>query len=285
MSSSTTVTGSRARWRLCLALAVFALCSFGARLAAASVQPVVRYDGPISSAGVASLEQRLTGRGQTLVIASSGGNALAALRLANWIHAHQVKVIADKYCLSACASYVLPAGYSATVRPNTLVGFHSTLTSTYLVARSYDPELAERRYAAGMRAESRLYRTLRLNPILLTLPLYRMGPVCAFVLRSKTGMPQDVLIQTKNTVYLPGRALMNTYGYPAADQLPGSEAELRNAYRLSLPPTAKLLVRTDFASADRSVSAPQIERALLNVPVCTAEAKNAALAAWQPPPD
>ncbi|MCA3733723.1 MAG: hypothetical protein INE97_00085 [Phenylobacterium sp.] len=268
-----------------LVLVTLYVSNIGGNLRAAPVEPVVRYQGPISSAGVARLERELAGRGQTLVITSEGGNGFAAIRMASLIRARGVKVVADKYCMSGCASHILPAGYSSIVKPNTFVAFHNTMTSTYLVARSLDPELAERRYAAAARAELDLYRKLKINPILLTLPVFRMGPVCAFVLRAKDGKSQDVLYITKNKVYLPGRALLGAYGYPAAAQLPASESEMRNAFRLNLPPTLQLTVRADFASADRSVTALQIEQALTNLPVCTAEAQRTALSAWRPPPD
>ena len=62
---------------------------------------------------------------KTLYIDSQGGDLRAALKLANFVREHDVKVVVVGRCFSACAHYVFSAAQRKEVMPGSLVGIHN----------------------------------------------------------------------------------------------------------------------------------------------------------------
>lgn len=64
--------------------------------------------------------------GQTLSIDSQGGEALAAIKLGNWIADRKLNVHVEGLCISACANFVFPAGIEKHISNRGIVVWHGS---------------------------------------------------------------------------------------------------------------------------------------------------------------
>ena len=73
---------------------------------------VAFFNGEISNVSVDAFLEKYKGRDDLteFSVASQGGDAAAALRLARWIHLKKLNVRVRVICFSGCASYFFVAG-------------------------------------------------------------------------------------------------------------------------------------------------------------------------------
>lgn len=113
----------------------------------------------------------------TIVIDSQGGIVTAALDMADIVRTHQLRLVVDGRCFSACAHYLFPAALRKTVLPGSLVGIHG---STYYDRQGgVDKEIPieearemlrssgrldeSRKLEQKIAQEARFYRDLKIN--------------------------------------------------------------------------------------------------------------------------
>jgi hypothetical protein len=87
---------------------------------------ILCFDGAILSGSDVSSANALEANG-LFVVRSSGGEASAAMALADLIRDRRATVVVYDYCISACASYLLVASDEAFVMKDTLVAWHHTI--------------------------------------------------------------------------------------------------------------------------------------------------------------
>jgi hypothetical protein len=90
-------------------------------------QSMIALIGEIDATSVDGVTRILPGAAppKTLYIDSHGGDIRAAIRLANFVRDHKVRVVVVGRCFSACANYVFSGALSKEVTPGSLVGIHS----------------------------------------------------------------------------------------------------------------------------------------------------------------
>lgn len=90
-------------------------------------QSMIALIGEITQTSVDSVTRILPGAPapRTLYIDSQGGDLRAALKLANFVREHDVKVVVVGRCFSACAHYVFSTAPHKAAMPGSLIGIHS----------------------------------------------------------------------------------------------------------------------------------------------------------------
>lgn len=103
--------------------------------------------GEINAGSVDSLMRSLSdvSAPKTLYIDSQGGDVRAALRLANFVRDHDIRVVVVGRCFSACASYVFSGARRKDAMPGSLIGIHGKRSGyqdgeKYIVLDTSPPE-------------------------------------------------------------------------------------------------------------------------------------------------
>ena len=74
-----------------------------------------------------TLKMQKPPRVDQLILNSGGGDELAALKLAKEISNHNIDVIVDGACISACAHFILPAARKVYIVEGSIIGFHGNI--------------------------------------------------------------------------------------------------------------------------------------------------------------
>ena len=204
----------------------------------------------------------------TLFITSGGGDALAGIKIGEAIHERGVRVIVQKYCISACASYILPASPNAELDDGAIIGLHNTITSIYSIAKAKDRSLAERLYGSGARLEAKFYDELKINRILLTLPQYEVQPICMGVARDAAGKEIEVFGTSRVTFWVPSPQTLSHYGYRVKGRFSATKDELQASVRARFPDTVNISLTADLTGQSIEVTPNQIGVRLSGLPVC-----------------
>ena len=84
-----------------------------------------KFNGVITQSTADSFLSNVRGKKvRTLVINSSGGETIAAMQMAKWVHDNNVDIVVDNTCLSSCANYIFPAGKNKKISNSGIVGWH-----------------------------------------------------------------------------------------------------------------------------------------------------------------
>lgn len=78
---------------------------------------------------VVKIYQNAVFKPKTLQMRSTGGNAVDAIAIGNFIRDKKMDVELKGACFSACANYILPAGEKTYISDDTFVGWHGSLNS------------------------------------------------------------------------------------------------------------------------------------------------------------
>ncbi len=89
----------------------------------------IEFTGPIDTKSVENIIQSIKQPPKTdnIIINSGGGNELAALKLAKTISQHNVNVVVEGACISACAHIILPAARKVFIVEGSIIGFHGNI--------------------------------------------------------------------------------------------------------------------------------------------------------------
>lgn len=85
------------------------------------------FRGSIGNGSFQKMKSMLDDQVRTLIITSPGGEVEPAIRMGELVLAHNLDVVAERYCLSSCANYIFLAGKHKFIR-NGIVGFHGDIT-------------------------------------------------------------------------------------------------------------------------------------------------------------
>lgn len=100
---------------------------------------ITRMSGPIENRLLGTMILNVK-RGQEVVLDSAGGVAGHALVGANILTDLDFRLTINTECMSACASYILPAAQSINFENQPIIGFHRDLYSQYLAYSSKHPD-------------------------------------------------------------------------------------------------------------------------------------------------
>src|SRR5690606_32143607 len=151
----------------------------------------LRLAGKIDVAMARSVTSAINGGSiKAIHIHSPGGESAAALEIAKLIQEHEIDIVIDGACISACAQYLFVAAKQRFLAPGSLVGFHNSVKSTHALAvrlgNRAPTGFAEARHALVPAAED-LYRHRGVDESLLMNPEIFMQPFCVGFRYSDTG--------------------------------------------------------------------------------------------------
>lgn len=140
----------------------------------------LEYSGPIDDDFLALVRQG----GETLSVlkvSSLGGSIDSAKEIHSIAEENGVRLVFSKYCVSACAYYLLIVSSKATIEPNTLVAFHHSdfslgarMARTSLMSKEeYENDVAWR-----VRVDVAFFREAGINPRMAYIPDYENNPIC-----------------------------------------------------------------------------------------------------------
>lgn len=159
------------------------------------------------------------------MIASFGGEVDAPLSMAELVRDRALRVTVVGPCLSGCASFVFVAGRQRSIARGGLVGLHNTSTSAFYLALTTQGEVTTRDEPLRLRAgrEQELYRTLDIDPRLLTEPQARLETICVEIggPDERTGETR-YLIRTRYGFWVPTRAQWEAFGVHFDGAIPAS---------------------------------------------------------------
>lgn len=89
----------------------------------------VKFEGRIGSVSAHVLLNTLKPDVKELIIYSPGGDASYAAVIGSYINEHQIAIVVDGLCASACANYVFLASPKKTLLTGSVLGFHGSLLS------------------------------------------------------------------------------------------------------------------------------------------------------------
>ena len=88
----------------------------------------VTYAGKINADNIERFLHMVAGKPVSeLIIASSGGEINAGMKMGEWVFDHQVDIVIERMCMSSCANYVFTAGRKKTINKNSIVAWHGSI--------------------------------------------------------------------------------------------------------------------------------------------------------------
>jgi len=126
--------------RVCYALTLLLIISSTPVFAGTTLDPLaeeativvagttVIYGGKISDQGAGRFLDAVSGKKVAeLIIASSGGEVNAGMKMGEWVFDNHVDVVVERMCISSCANYIFTAGRRKTINANSIVAWHGSL--------------------------------------------------------------------------------------------------------------------------------------------------------------
>jgi len=194
-------------------------------LVATDPEHVVYFTGYIDEASVDRFEAQLTGGGiDAVVLRSPGGRDLQAIRAGNLILDHGLDVRVEEYCISACASFMLPAGATRAIADGAIVSWHLTAASACLsldCQEAGDPD--RRRLVEYLEPSLALYRRAGVNPRIFTDQITAHNALC--YLSRRHGGRTEYRIRVEYEHWVPSSRYLDAIGldlqgdWPAFDEV------------------------------------------------------------------
>jgi hypothetical protein len=172
----------------------------------------VRFIGYIDRAAVDRFEASLHREGvDTVVLRSPGGIDLEAIRAGNIILDHGLNVRVEEYCISACASFMLPAGGRRIIEPNAIVSWHLTAATTCLLLECRSTRNPDRRrLLTYLEPSLALYRRANVDPRIFTDQITAHDALC-YLSRERDGRI-EYSIRVGYEHWVPSRRYMDAIG-------------------------------------------------------------------------
>lgn len=137
----------------------------------------------------------------SIIITSQGGDASSAMDLAKLIYDHKIHVRVEKYCLSACALYILPSANTLEFVDKPIVGVHQSPISIRNFYKSQNIDIDRFDFDLAKKEES-FFKHINIKFDISSQPIHYMDILCH---TKKNGHPA---ISSKWAFFIPSR---NTY--------------------------------------------------------------------------
>jgi hypothetical protein len=205
--------------------------------------------GSINPESLKRLRSSLSPQMTRLVVNSAGGRVPEAIQLGALVREHDLEVVVDGICLSACAHFVFLPAKRKRLEPNSLVAFHQTATaiSDVLIASGRRDLAAVYLPFAGQ--EQEFYRQAGLSRRALVDPFLTILPVCYWEYKDRpAGSEYRTATMTQFTFYVPSLSELHALGAGAiGGRWPTSPADVGRAvsrYPRKLNATFKIKLTT-----------------------------------------
>jgi len=88
----------------------------------------VTFAGKITAENIERFLAAVKGKNVSeLIIASSGGEINAGMKMGEWVFDNGVDIVVERMCMSSCANYVFTAGHRKTINSNSIVAWHGSI--------------------------------------------------------------------------------------------------------------------------------------------------------------
>ena len=189
------------------------------------------YAGPITQEFLAQVEAFPQDKLKHIVIDSLGGEYSIALDVANIIQTNDTQINVDGYCISACASIILPAGKNNIVKKGSLVAFHNLpglwfyldkfTKAKYQISLEKDPVYSDSKLTID------LYKKARINPDIFVALTMGKGVVCLGVDKKAPPDRSGTFISFSSDMYIPDKHIFDQFGWKFEElHLPTDEEEV-----------------------------------------------------------
>lgn len=115
---------------------------------------------------------------KTIIITSQGGDTEAAIAIGRIIRANNISVEVKKYCLSACAQYILPAAPKIVLIGNSVIAVHHSPISIKNILLESGDTVGARDYIDLARLESDYFDFLGIDKFFLSQMFNSLEPIC-----------------------------------------------------------------------------------------------------------
>jgi hypothetical protein len=201
--------------------------------------PTAFVRGVIDDAKAAAIERAAVAPGIAgIQIDSLGGSETAAIRIAHVVRTHRLPVTVDGMCFSACSQYILAASRNVTLRPGSLVAFH---TSSYALnvwsrshlssGRSYAKVFERTEPVAAQTASLLSTQPARLRA--LTASFSALAPLCLEPIPDTD--PRAPRVRVRYDFWVPDAEFMGALGYQVPPTWPVTRAEVEQRIAQRLP--------------------------------------------------
>jgi hypothetical protein len=199
---------------------------------------------------------------ESIEITSQGGDIESSINIGLLIKQHNITVNVKKYCLSACAQYILPAAKEIIVQDSSIIAFHnSAFIMQKLLLSSVISSDAEK-YNRLVDIENSFYKSVGISGDQGDLWLRSAKPVCVV----PSGKDNDLaLVATKYQFVVPSlHSFRKWYGRPISGFWITDQNDLEAAVRNSISPNVKA---SFVLEGEMLIDIP-------NLPICDREIHN-----------
>jgi hypothetical protein len=194
--------------------------------------------GRINERMLAEVSKNIDGM-HSIVITSQGGDASSAMDLAQLIYDRNIHVRVEKYCLSACAQYILPSAKTIEFIDKPIVGLHQSPISIRNFYKSQNVDIDQTDFDLAKK-EEKFFKHINLKSDIATQPLHYMDILCH---TKKNGR---AAIASKWAFFIPS---MNTYKSWTGKDFIGSFAytkqDVIDSSRRHIPKSVSMAVITE----------------------------------------
>ena len=215
--------------------------------------------GSIDSKSLKRLQSSLSPQTKRLIVNSAGGRGPEAIQLGTLVRTHDLEVVVDGVCLSACAHFVFLPARKKRLEPYSVVAFHHTATalSDVLIASGRRDLAAV--YLTVARAEQDLYEEAGVSRRALVDPFLRIMPICYWEYEDRPSNSEyRAVIVNQLTFYVPSLPDLYALGTgPISGRWPASSQDVAGAlsrYPRKLHATFKIKATTSGRDTREEVS-------------------------------
>ena len=211
------------------------------------------YAGPITLEFLAQVETFPQDKLKHIVIDSLGGEYSIALDVANIIQTNDTQINVDGYCISACASIILPAGKNNIVKKGSLVAFHNLpglwfyldkfTKAEYQLSLENDPVYSDSKLTVD------LYKKAHINPDIFVALALGKGVVCLGVDKEAPAGRSRTFVRFSSDLYIPNKHIFDQFGWKFEElHLPTDEAEVEKLIAKLRPANPELSYKLEAES-------------------------------------
>jgi hypothetical protein len=205
-------------------------------------------------------------------LTSLGGLAEPAIKIGAEIRARNLRVVVDRYCFSACASYIFLGSTSRSINPFSLVAFHNTGSSISEFNFAKADQEVHARYAAEAALEASYYQSVGIDTAWLYRPQLEIRTKCYSFRPGSQKTSFDLIYLSDFSVWIPSRAFLAQAGVTFSGYWPentedAASSAARSLPRLESPHRFNLTLGEKFGSADIAA----LKRMLSSVGPCSVQ--------------
>lgn len=182
---------------------------------------------------------------EAVKINSQGGSTEAAMEMGKIIRDRNYKLIISKYCLSACAQWILPAARNVQIETGALVAMHQTATWSSNLLEKIDPKLVHVDGRRLREVELKYYEQIGVDSNLLLYPYGFKEPICFLAGETHSGASIDdtsIIVSKWEVTVLSIESYKKLTGQEIVGRWPHTREEILRALKYNIPSEVKLTV-------------------------------------------